>query len=92
MLRMMKYENEFMLAALIMSFLICCQYLLQDYNAPSTDFVGGIFYYVTPSFGSANLILMFLTVSNFLIGLMIGVYLFTRKIPLRKKLLTLKYN
>lgn len=35
--------------------------------------------------------MLLLSVFNLLIGLLIGVYLFTRKIPLRKKLLSLKF-
>jgi hypothetical protein len=35
--------------------------------------------------------MLLLSVVNLLIGLLIGVYLFTRKIPLRKKLLSLKF-
>ncbi len=35
--------------------------------------------------------MLLLSLLNLLIGLLIGIYLFTRKIPLRKKLLSLKF-
>lgn len=49
------------------------------------------FHYIGFDGTFSSFIMLLLSVVNLLIGLLIGVYLFTRKIPLRKKLLSLKF-
>jgi len=59
---------------------------------PQTNFTHGFFEYITPGSGTASIIMLLCSVFNLLIGISIGIYLFTRKIPLRKKLLSLKFK
>ena len=93
-LRMMKYEDEFLLVALINSFLISLLYWLANYQSPSYDFTGEFVSFISLSNAAnpfGNILMLILSLLNLLIGILIGIYLFTRKIPLRKKLLTLKF-
>jgi len=66
--------------------------LLQDYADPDSNFVNGIFEYINPATGKESIFMLMLSVFNMLIGIINGIYLFTRKIPLRKKLLSLKFH
>jgi hypothetical protein len=91
-LRMMKYEDEFLSVALVNSFLISLLYWLANYDIPTTNFSGELFAFLGDSNNPfKNILMLLFSLLNLLIGVLIGIYLFTRKIPLRKKLLTLKF-
>jgi len=66
-------------------------YWLNNYEAPSHDFNGQLLDFVAVGAAPKNIIMLLFSILNFLVGIVNGIYLFTRKIPLRKKLLTLKF-
>lgn len=87
-LRVMKHESEFLLVAWLSSLLISLAYLIENYQEPSFHFTSEFFFYISVNQDKPfHILMLLLSLLNLLIGLLIGFYLVTRKIPLRKRLL-----
>ncbi len=90
LLRLLKYQDEFLFIAWLNSLLICILFLIENYYEPGYDLVGQFFFYISPV-KPLHSLMLFLSIISVSSGLFICFYMFLRKIPLSKKLFRLKY-